>query len=174
MKKVLGAPLTVVLILAMVAACGKMPDERLMEKGKKFEAKGKFVEAAASYEKLAKLYSKSPFAPEALYRAGVVYANALQKFPEAISEFKKVVQKYPESKSAAPSQFMIGFIYANSISDTAKAREAYTTFLKKYPDHELVSSVKWELAHLGKNINQIPELKNIENSSDKEKVKVER
>ena len=68
---------------------------------------------------------------------------------------------------------MIGFIYANSVSDTAKAREAYTIFLKKYPDHELVSSVKWELAHLGKDINQIPELKNIE-STNKKEVKVEK
>ena len=168
MKKNFGIPLTFVLILALIAACGKMPDERLMEKGKKFEANEKFVKAVASYEKLAKLYSKSVFAPEALYRAGVVYANALQKFPEAISEFKKVVQKYPESKSAALSQFMIGFVYANSVSDTAKARKAYTIFLKKYPNHELASSVKWELAHLGEDINQIPELKNIESTGKNE------
>lgn len=171
MKRNFGIPLTLVLVLAVITACGKMPDEHLMEKGKKFEANEKFVKAVASYEKLAKLYSKSTFAPEALYRAGVVYANALQKFPEAVSEFKKVVEKYPESRSAALSQFMIGFVYANSVSDTAKARRAYTTFLKKYPNHELASSVKWELAHLGKDINQIPELKNIE-ASGKEEVKV--
>jgi hypothetical protein len=48
------------------------------------------------------------------------------------------------------------------VQDTTKAREAYTKFLEKYPNHELVSSVEWELKYLGKDINEIPELMDLE------------
>jgi hypothetical protein len=39
---------------------------------------------------------------------------------------------------------------------------AYNTFLQNYPDHELAPSVEWELRYLGKDINDIPELKALE------------
>ena len=50
---------------------------------------------------------------------------------------------------------MIGYRYANDIHDLDKAKAAYQEFLKKYPNHELASSVKWELAHLGQDLSEI-------------------
>lgn len=170
MKKILSRSLIVVMGLAMVMACGKLPDERLMEKGKKFEEDEKFSEAIASYEKLVKVHPGSPLTAEALYRAGLVYMNGLQNFPKAIKTLQRVIDEYPESKSAAPCQFMIGFIHANNTSDTLKARLAYNTFLQKYPDHELAASVKWELQYLGKDINEIPELMDLNSKSKLEEV----
>jgi len=165
MKKILMGSLIVVFVLGMTAGCGKLPDERLIEKGKKFEEKMEFSEALARYEKLAKLYPRSPFKAEALYRAGFVYTNGLQDFPEAVSTLQRLIEEYPESGYAAQCQFIIGFIYANNDPDTAKARLAYKTFLQKYPDHKLVASVKWELKYLGKDIEEIPELSRLDAES---------
>ena len=165
MKQILAGSFFAVLSVVVLITCSKLPDEGLIEKGKKLEAEEKFSEAIKNYEKLVKLYPQSPFAPQALYRAGLVYTNGLQDFNTAILTLQKVIDEYPDNKSAPPSQFMIGFIYANNASDTTLARVAYGTFLQKYPDHELVPSVKWELRYLGKDINDIPELKVLEQES---------
>ena len=170
MKEILTWSLVLVLGLGLIVGCGKLPDERLLEKGKKLEEKMAFSEAVVRYEKLVDDYPQSPFGPEALYRAGLIYANGLRKFPKAVSTLERVIETYPESPFAAQAQFMIGFIYANSAPDTAKARLAYRAFVEKYPDHELVPSVRWELKYLGKAIEEIPELSGLERASKKENV----
>jgi len=161
MKKGMIHPLVVFLLLATVAGCSKKPDERLMQKGNRLEEKEKYSEAVMAYEKIIKRYPHSPLVPEALYRTGLVYNSGMNDSQKAILMLQKVVDEYPENSSAAECQFMIGFIYANNIADTAKARVAYTAFLRKYPDHELAPSAQWELKYMGKNVNEIPELREI-------------
>lgn len=166
MTSYLTRSLIVLLILSMVTGCGKLPDERLMDRGGEFEEGGKFAEAIASYEKLAELYPQSPLRGEALYKSGLVYANGLHKLDEGIARLQQVIDEYPESKEAPQCQFMIGFIYANYASDYEKARVAYEHFLQTYSEHELFPSVEWELKHLGKDINEIPELQRLESDSE--------
>lgn len=168
MKKILMISCSVVIGMILLMNCSKLPDEGLIEKGKNYEAEEKFSEAIKSYEKLVKNYPGSPFAPEALYRAGLVYTQGLQDFNTAISTHRRVIDEYPESTFASQCQFMIGFIYANNAADTAKARIAYNTFLQKYPSHELASSVEWELRYLGKDINDIPELRTLDQETKAE------
>lgn len=158
---------TMLCILAVVilCGCGQMPDERLIVKAREFDDEQKFEQAAESYTKLAKMYPNSPFRTEALYRAGLVSANAFGEFDRAITFFQTVIEEYPEDRYAAQCQFMIGFIHANSTADLVKAKEAYSLFIQRYPNHELVPSVEWELEHLGKDINQIPELQDIDSKS---------
>ncbi len=50
---------------------------------------------------------------------------------------------------------MIGYHYANSIGELDSAKVYYQKFIDKFPDNELVNSVKWELDHLGQDINDI-------------------
>ena len=169
MKKILNIHLFMSVIAVMVlVSCSRLPDEGLIEKGKRLEEEEKFFAAIKSYEKLVKLYPTSDYAPEALYRAGLAYTNGLQDFNTAISTLERVVDEYPENKFAAQCQFMIGFVYANNAADTTKARVAYTTFIHNYPDHELVPSVAWELKYLGKDINEIPELKVLDQDTKSE------
>jgi len=154
--------------LALIFGCSSLPDEKMMEKAQQYEMNEEFVRAAETYEKIVKIYPRSPYAPEALYRAGLVYNNGLNESEKAISLLDRMIKEYPESDStAAQCQFMIGFIYANNVADTANARLAYTTFLERYPGHELVPSVQWELKYLGKDINDIPELMNVEDESQR-------
>ncbi|MFH1941959.1 MAG: tetratricopeptide repeat protein [bacterium] len=168
MRSFLMKNLVVGVVLAMILGCGRMPDERLMEKGAQFENDGEYVEAIDCYEKLVKHYQKSPFIAEALYRAGLAYSNGLQDFSKAVTSLQRVVDEFPDSKPSAQCQFMIGFIYANSAPDTAKARVAYNAFLEKFPNHELASAVHWELEHLGKDINEIPELAGLDKKPEPE------
>ena len=148
--------------LLLIVSCAQLPDDQLIAKGKTLEEQGKFDEAIKTFRKVARKYSKSPLCAEAHYHIALVQANGLQNFPESIMTFESLIEKYPDTKFAPQSQFMMGFIYANNMADTTKARAAYTKFVEKYPEHELVSSVEWELKYLGKDINEIPELMNLE------------
>ena len=157
--------LLIILGACLLLGCG-MPDEGLMARGDVFNEEGEYADAIASYEKLARLYPRSELRPVALYKAGIVYTNSeVNDFEAAVARFQQVIDDHSDSEEASRCQFMIGFVYANSVSDTAKARAAYMTFLEKYPDHELAASVQWELDHLGMDINDIPELKGIEDDS---------
>lgn len=162
MKRILAVFLVLSIALGMLTGCGKMPDEKLMALGKQMEDRENFEEAVNYYEELVQEYPESPLASEALHYAGKVYANGIKDYEKAIMVFNDVIDKYPDSPQAAHSQFMIGFVYANSISDTAEARLAYETFKENYPGNELIPSVDFELKYLGKDINEIPELMNLE------------
>jgi|GEM_PF-653428 len=103
---------------------------------------------------------------EALYHSGIAYTNLLDEFDLGVSLLESITQKYPDARRAAEAQFMKGFVWANTASDTAKARVEYERFLSMYPTHELATSVKWELNYLGRDINEIPEMKGLVNPSD--------
>jgi tetratricopeptide (TPR) repeat protein len=157
MKRMISSAILAVWVAVSMTGCSKMPDERLMEKGKKYEQKQKFKEALAQYEKLVSQFPKSPKVPAALYNMGNVYMYGLQDYPKAVETFTQITETYSDTlRLVAQSQFLIGFVYNNFAPDTAKARAAYLKFLEKYPKHELAASVKWEVEHLGKDINSDP------------------
>ncbi|MBN2415003.1 tetratricopeptide repeat protein [bacterium] len=102
-----------------------------------------------------------------LYTIGLAYTNLLQDFDTGTALLQDLVTQYPEHKRAPEALFMSGFIYANSAADTARARVYYKRFLEAYPDHTLALSVEWELEHLGQDINSIPEMQQIDDSTVK-------
>lgn len=79
-----------------------------------------------------------------------------QNFEEALNNFKLLVKYYPDSELAAKSIFMIGYINANHVNNLDEAKKYYTQFIEKYPNDELVESAKYELATLGKSIDELP------------------
>ena len=88
-------------------------------------------------------------------------ANQLQregKYDEAIRMYDNLIVKYPKSTYGPQAQFMIGFIYANELKDLDKAKVAYEKFLKVYPEHEMAKDARWELEHLGQDIDDIEAL----------------
>ncbi len=92
-------------------------------------------------------------------------AYGKQNFEMAITNFKHIVEYYPQGKRAAESLFMIGFINANDLKKYDEAKKYYSEFINKYPKHELAPSAKYELANLGKDINELPFLKQIARDS---------
>lgn len=83
------------------------------------------------------------------------------KFVEAVTSYEELVRKYPRSRQAPQCLFMLGYLYANHMNDLDKARNAYQSFLEKYPNDPLVKDARWELNHLGQDVNEIPELNNM-------------
>jgi len=88
-----------------------------------------------------------------------------QNFEEALNNFKLLVKYYPDGELAAKSIFMIGYINANHVNNLEEAKKYYTQFIEKYPDDELVDSAKYELATLGKSIDELPIFEKIEKDS---------
>ena len=70
-------------IAVLLYGCGQLPDERLMEKGKRMEENERFEEAVACYMELDEKYPDSPHRAEALYHAGRVYSYGMNDFKEA-------------------------------------------------------------------------------------------
>ncbi len=88
-------------------------------------------------------------------------ANQFQregKYSQSIELYRKLIKKYPQSTYSPQAQFMIGFIYANYTGEIEKARTAYQKFLEVYPNHEMAKDARWELDHLGQDIDDIEEL----------------
>ncbi len=170
MKRFSMYALSIVFLVGMVFStteCGKrLTDKQLYDKADNYERNEQFNKAADVYLSLSKRFPNSKKAPEALFKAAVMYANNLKKSDEAIRLHEHLIRTYPESEYAPQSLFLIGFIYANDIKNYKKAEKYYNNFLKKYPNHELATSVKWELKNMGKDINSIQFLKS-ENDSTK-------
>jgi len=66
----------------------------LMNKARADEESGKSSSAMSIYEKVAKKYSASIYAPEALYRAGRIRVSRKQYF----QDFQTILQRYPNTK----------------------------------------------------------------------------
>ena len=142
--------------LIIVFGCGeRMTKEQLFALADKYEREENYTEAVKTYKKIVDKYPDSEQADQAQYKIALVYSNNLNDFHKSIEAHSQLIENYPQSKYAAQSLFMIGFIYANNLEDLEKAREYYSKFLQQYPDNELVTSVQWELDHLGQDINKI-------------------
>lgn len=144
-----------VLLSSMLMSCGeKQTEEQLRAQAQQFEKQENFKDALVAYQKQVDIYPDAKYADEAQYKTAFIYYNNLHDFQKAIEAHKKLIERYPDSKYASQARFMIGYIYANDLRDYDKARAAYKEFLEKHPESELVESVKWELDHLGQDINE--------------------
>lgn len=104
-------------------------------------------------------YSENPLIPEALYLKGNIYLNDKNDYYRAINTYQEIIHKYKGTNFEPMSKFMIGYVYANIMNDYKKAEINYSEFLEEFPEHELVPSVKFELEYLGKQINDVEDLK---------------
>jgi outer membrane protein assembly factor BamD len=69
----------------------------MMNKARYDEERGSRSSAMSLYEKVAKKYSASIYAPEALYRAGLIRTERRQYF-KAFEDLQTVLQRYPNTK----------------------------------------------------------------------------
>lgn len=156
MSKYVGFIVLVVIMLSLIIGCGeRKTKEQLFAEAENLENGEKYVEAIKVYEKFIKQDKKVEKSDQAQYKIALIYSNNLNDFEKSIDAHLKLIEQYPQSNFAVQSLFMIGFICANNINDLDKAEKYYKEFLEKYPDHELANSVKWELDHLGQDINEI-------------------
>ncbi|MDZ7264280.1 MAG: tetratricopeptide repeat protein [candidate division KSB1 bacterium] len=160
MKRIATLALVLGVLMSIFLSCGqKKTKEQFTAEANRYERDENFKEAIRVMDEAVNSYPEQGFADSLLFRMGQLYSNNLSDFEMSIASHKRLIEKFPQSTISAQSLFLIGYHYANSLQDTANARIYYERFLKKYPDHELASSVKWELDHLGQDINEIEFLK---------------
>jgi len=160
MNRVASLVITFGIILIIFIGCGeKKTKEQLNAEALRYEREENYKEAIKTFELLADKYPQANFADSVLFRIAQIYSNNLSDFEGSIATHKRLIEKYPESNFGLQSLFLVGFHYNNNIKDTVNARLYYEKFLEKYPNHELVTSVEWELQHLGKDPNEIEFLK---------------
>ncbi|MBN2367060.1 MAG: outer membrane protein assembly factor BamD [Calditrichaeota bacterium] len=82
-----------------------------------------------------------------------------EQWSESEKNFQKILDQYPEGEYTSKAMFMVAFVNANYLKNYEKAEKYYKEFLEKYPTHELAASARYELEHLGKDINDLPFLK---------------
>jgi len=88
-----------------------------------------------------------------------------EKFTEAVNLYRQISREYPKTKQGANSQFMVGYIYANHLKDYSQAKIELDRFIDKYDgtaDSGLIAGARFELQYLGKSIDEIPILSNLE------------
>lgn len=143
------------LIGISVFNCGNTETEaELREQAQRFEKEEAFQDAIATYEKQLKYHPEGEFADEALHKVAFLYYNSRNDFEKAIELHKELIKDYPKSRFVSQARFMLGYINANDLKDYDAAKVAYEEFLEYHSNSELAESVKWELEHLGQDINQ--------------------
>ena len=136
--------------------CSSKTDKEYLQTAEKNVKGNNISEAIESYQTLVDKYPQSDLAPDALYEMAALYQNNLIKnltkkesLQKSVEIYRSVYDKYPKSKKAPMALFMSGFILANELNNYDEASKTYNLFLKEFPNHELSTSAREELKHLG-------------------------
>ncbi len=92
-------------------------------------------------------------------------AYSKEQFQKALNYFKDIVKYYPEGKRAPEALFMLGFINANDLKKYDEAKKYYQQFIDKYPNHELADDAEYEIKTMGKDLDELPFLKDLQSDS---------
>ncbi len=148
--------------IIMLTSCSiKETDVELWSKTKKLQSQEKYEEALGTLKKLLDNYPESEYASEARFMLADGFANIKNDYPKAVIEYRRIILEFPDSNLAPKAQFMIGYIYANYVKDYDKAQAASLEFREKYKENDLSEAVEFELQYLGKDLDDITELKKI-------------
>ena len=91
--------------------------------------------AAEAYYRLYTCFPGSPFAQEAIYKAGFLFAEKLDEPEKAIQALKSAVQSFPGNPQAEKAQFMIGRLLIK-LGRYEEALSALTEFINQHPQSE--------------------------------------
>jgi TolA-binding protein len=154
---------SIILLFAFVfLSCSRKTDKEYLQTAETNVKSNNISDAVISYQDLVNKYPNSNLAPEALYELASLYQNNLVKnlpkeesLQKSVNIYRSVFDKYPKSKKAPMALFMAGFILANELNNYGEASKVYNLFLQKYPNHELSTSAREELKHLGLSPDEI-------------------
>ena len=151
------------IIILLLIGCDSQSSIEILEKSKDLINEQKYSEAIDELNYLIDKFPKSNEAAKSQYLIADTYAF-LNNYKDAIDGYRLVVSQYSATQFAINGQFMLGYIYANFLFDYNSARNEYELFLDKFSNtanSNLIESVKFELDNLGKDLKDIPALKEI-------------
>lgn len=104
------------------------------KQAERYDAEGKFEQAADTYVRLVDDNPTHEFADKALFNAAVAYEK-VKRFDSASQIYRRIYEKYPRSDLAPRALFRTG-INAEKGFDFPAAVTAYTQLVERYPKSE--------------------------------------
>ena len=160
---------TLLLAAVLIFSCSdNRTAEEMFQDGRELYKDQKITRAIKTYDKLTNMYPDDDLAVKALYRLAEIHAGDLQEFETCVEKYDFIADEYPSHADAPKARFMAGYTLANIMGEYDRARAEYEKFVRDYPEHPLVESVQFELRNLGKELDEIEELKGIMKSGKEE------
>lgn len=122
------------------------------KQAERYDAEGKFEQAADTYVRLVDENPKHEFADKALFNAAVAYEK-VKRFDSASKIYKRIFEGYPKSELAPRSLFRVG-INAEKGFDFPEAISAYTKLVERYPNSENRADALYNVAVVLENQQQ--------------------
>jgi outer membrane protein assembly factor BamD (BamD/ComL family) len=160
---------TLLLAVVLIFSCSdNRTAEDMFQDGNDLYKEQKVTRALKTYDKLTNMYPDDDLAVKALYRMAEIYAGDLQEFETCVDKYTYIADEYPSHPDAPKARFMAGYTLANIMGEYDRAKAEYEKFIRDYPKHSLSESVQFELRNLGKELDEIEELKGIMKSGNNE------
>jgi outer membrane protein assembly factor BamD (BamD/ComL family) len=160
---------TLLLAAVLIFSCSdNRTAEDMFQDGNDLYKEQKVTRALKTYDKLTNMYPDDDLAVKALYRMAEIYAGDLQEFETCVDKYTYIADEYPSHPDAPKARFMAGYTLANIMGEYDRAKVEYEKFIRDYPKHSLSESVQFELRNLGKELDEIEELKGIMKSGNNE------
>lgn len=94
-------------------------------------------DAQANFDRVERLYPRSPWVPRALLGTALVHRQA-GRLPEAVDAARRVAFEYPTSPAAPAAQFEVGHLLA-LLGEPRQAMEEFQQVRNRYPAHALAA-----------------------------------
>lgn len=161
--------ITMTALLLFASCSDNRSPEKMYEDATNFYRDGKIQKAIKTYKKLTDTYPDSELAVKVTYKLAEVYAGDLEDYETCVAYYCYLADEYPSDPSAPKARFMAAYTMANIMKDYKAAQTEYKKFVRDYPDHSLIESVEFELRNMGKQLDEIDELKGIMKQSTTDK-----
>lgn len=149
-------PLLFILAAALLfASCSRPSENELLSDADDAFQQGNFTLAIEKYEELLTRYPWGQHSEHAQFQIAYAYNHGLHDYPKAIEAYRKFYSDFPKSPNAPKALFLVGFIFNNELADYDSARAAYEEFIRRYPEDEMVPSAKFEIATMGKDLEEL-------------------
>ncbi len=159
--------ITLLLIGLLIFSCSdNRTAEEMFQDANDLYKQEKVTRSIKTFDKLSNQYPDDDLAVKALYRLAEIYAANLQEFELSVEKYTYIADEYPSHADAPKARFMAGYTLANIMGEYDRAKIAYERFIRDYPEHPLSESVQFEIRNLGKELDQIEELKSIMKSNN--------
>ncbi|MCH8327409.1 MAG: tetratricopeptide repeat protein [Candidatus Marinimicrobia bacterium] len=152
------------LVGLLIMSCGgaKTADE-LWQYAQENADNRQYGSALTALNRLIENFPDSPLIPRAQFQIADLYLNGTGEMEKAVEAFAVTAEQFPDMEFGLKSLFMMGFVQSNYLQDYENARLSYEKFLERYPNDELITSVEFELANLGKGVDEIESLRGVIN-----------
>ena len=112
-----------------------------------FRPRARFL--AEEYRMFAYLHPEHEQAPEMLFLAANLTADALDQPVTAINLFRQLAREWPGTLQAERALFLAGYTYHHALGDFDNARAMYNRLLETYPETTLRQAAEDDMAFMG-------------------------